>query len=127
MIVRLIPVYPANLATYEESWIFGRPKRAFWTPVAPKRDVIRYEILHPSFFSAHCASLMPRGPLLRGEGGLHILSCAKNVYFFLDGRVFHTLRYDPSELTQFHIYFGKDNDRYPLNFLFSKQKKIIFN
>ena len=37
---------------------------------------MRYEILRPSFFLAHCASFMSRWPLLRGGGGagLHILS-----------------------------------------------------
>ena len=63
MSVRSIPNYPANLAIFEVSWIFGRPKRAFWTP--------RYEILRPSSLSAHCAPFMLRWPLLR-RGGICI-------------------------------------------------------
>ena len=34
MSARSIPIYPANLANYEETLTFGRPKRPFWTPVA---------------------------------------------------------------------------------------------
>ena len=75
MSVRSISIYPANFATFKESWIFGCPKRPFRTPVAPKRDVMWYEILPPSLFSAHYASLILRWLLLRGRGGLHILSC----------------------------------------------------
>ena len=56
MSARSIPIYPANLVTSEESWIFGHPKRPFWTPVAPKRDMMWYEVLRPSFFLAHCKS-----------------------------------------------------------------------
>ena len=48
MSVRLLPIYPANLATFEESWIFGRSEAHFEQP--PKRDMIWYEILRPSFF-----------------------------------------------------------------------------
>ena len=40
MSVRSIPIFPAHLATFEESWIFGHPKRPFWTPAAPKCDMI---------------------------------------------------------------------------------------
>ena len=47
MSVRLNPIYPANLTIFEEIWIFGRPKRPFWTPAAPKRDMMWYEILQP--------------------------------------------------------------------------------
>ena len=36
---RSIAIYPTNLATFEGRYIFGRPKRPFWTPVAPKRDI----------------------------------------------------------------------------------------
>ena len=38
MSTRSIPIYPANLATFEESWILGRPKRPFWMATAPKRE-----------------------------------------------------------------------------------------
>ena len=38
------------MATFEESWIFRHPKRPFWIPAAPKRDMMWYEILRPSFF-----------------------------------------------------------------------------
>ena len=34
-----IPIYPANLATFENSWIFERPKCPFWTATAPRRDM----------------------------------------------------------------------------------------
>ena len=47
--VRLIPMYPTNLATFKESSIFGRPGRSFWTLMAPKRDLDWYEIFHPNF------------------------------------------------------------------------------
>ena len=40
MSVRSISIYPDNLATFQESLIFGRPKRPFWTPAAPKRDMM---------------------------------------------------------------------------------------
>ena len=33
MSVRSIPIYLANLAIFEGSWISGRPKRPFWTPL----------------------------------------------------------------------------------------------
>ena len=39
MSARSIPIYPTNLATFEENLIFGRPKRPFWTPMAPKHDI----------------------------------------------------------------------------------------
>ena len=67
MSTRSIPIYPVNLATFEENWIFGHPERPFWAPMAPKRDVMCYEILYPSFFLAHCASLISRWPLLSGR------------------------------------------------------------
>ena len=50
MSVRWILIYPANLATFEESWIFRRAKRLFWTPVAPKCDMKFTPI---TFFYAH--------------------------------------------------------------------------
>ena len=34
MSVWSIQIFPANLATFKENLIFGRPKRPFWTPVA---------------------------------------------------------------------------------------------
>ena len=37
---RSIPIYPANLAIFKESGIFGFTKRFFWTPEVPKRDMI---------------------------------------------------------------------------------------
>ena len=53
---------------------FGCPKRPFWTPAAPKRNIMWYEVLRP-FLLAHCASFMLRWPLLRGgRVGLNILS-----------------------------------------------------
>ena len=45
--VRSIPIDPSNVATYEESLIFGCPNRPFWTPAAPKRDMMWHEILRP--------------------------------------------------------------------------------
>ena len=63
-------------------------KRYFWTPTAPKRDMVWYEILRPSIFSAHCASFMSRWPLLRGWGrGLHIRrwETTENCIFFYRG------------------------------------------
>ena len=48
MSVRQISIYPANLASFEESWIFGHLKRPFWTPVASTRDMMCIEILRPS-------------------------------------------------------------------------------
>ena len=42
MSVKLIPIYPENLVTFEENWIFGCPKRLFWTPIASKRDIKFY-------------------------------------------------------------------------------------
>ena len=44
MSVRWIPIYAVNLDNFEESWIFGYLKRPFWTPVAPKRDMMWYDI-----------------------------------------------------------------------------------
>ena len=38
MNVRSLPIYPANLATFEEGYIFVRPKCPFWMSVTPKRD-----------------------------------------------------------------------------------------
>ena len=35
-----IPIYPANLATFEESRIFGAPFGRVWAPLAPKRDMM---------------------------------------------------------------------------------------
>ena len=68
---------------FGESWIFERPKRPFWTPVAPKPEVMWNEILRTSLFLAYCASFMSRWPLLRGC--LHILNCdrAFKVYNFV--------------------------------------------
>ena len=71
--VRSISIYLSNLATVDENWIFGRLKRPFWTPVKPKREMMWYEILRPSIFSAHCASLISRWPLLRRGRGSAIL------------------------------------------------------
>ena len=48
MSTRSIPIYPRNLATFEESIIFWRPKRLFWTAVAAKRDMMWYYILRLS-------------------------------------------------------------------------------
>ena len=42
MNVRWILIYRANLATFEESLIFGRPKRLLSTPTAPKHDMKFY-------------------------------------------------------------------------------------
>ena len=57
MSARSIPIYPVNLATFEENWTFGRTKRPFWTPVVPKRDMMWYEVLRPYLFSAYCACI----------------------------------------------------------------------
>ena len=75
MSARSIPIYPVNLATFEESYIFGAP---FGRCDIPKHDVI-YEILRSTFFLTHCESFISRSkrcrdllwPFLRG-GGLHI-------------------------------------------------------
>ena len=40
MSVRSIPIYPANLATFEEKKIFGQGKYRFWSPAAPKREIM---------------------------------------------------------------------------------------
>ena len=50
MSVRSNPIFQANLATSEENWIFGRPKRPFWMPIMPKRDMMWYEIFRTSLF-----------------------------------------------------------------------------
>ena len=74
MSVRSIQIYPADLATFDENWIFGHTKLPFWTHVALKRDMMWCEILRSSLFSAHCTSFMWRLPLLR-RGGQHINIC----------------------------------------------------
>ena len=53
----------SNLATFEESWIFRRSKHPFWMAQT------RYEISRTLFFLRHCASVMSRLQLLRGEDG----------------------------------------------------------
>ena len=58
-----------GLTTFEEDLIFRQQKRPFCTPVAPKRDMMWYNILRPSLSSAHCASFMLRWSLLRGGKG----------------------------------------------------------
>ena len=68
MSVTSILIYPANLSTFEGSWLFEHPKRRFWTPTAPKRNMIWYEILCPSLFLAHCASFMSDDNFWKGEG-----------------------------------------------------------
>ena len=55
---RSIPIYPAKLATFEASWIFGCPKRPFWATII--------------FFSSLSIFYL-RWPLLRWC--LHILNC----------------------------------------------------
>ena len=60
-------MYLVNFATFEESWILGHRKRPLWTPatgvqkgrfrrpkiqLAPKRDMMWYEISRSSFFSS---------------------------------------------------------------------------
>ena len=84
MSARTIPIYPRNLATFEESWILGSRLGA----CAPKRDMMWYENLRPSLFSAHWAYLMPRWPILTegGEGGLHILTWKTTKNFFVVGK-----------------------------------------
>ena len=67
MSARSIPIFPANLATFEFFLIFGVPFVHLWTPVVPKRDIMWCEILQPSFFLAHCASFMSRWSLLGGR------------------------------------------------------------
>ena len=49
MSAKSIPIYPANLATFEESWIFGAQNAPF---ERPKRQthMMWYKILSPSFF-----------------------------------------------------------------------------
>ena len=70
MSVRSIPIFPANVATFEWNWIFGL-KLNFWV-IALKRDMMWHEILRLSLVSAHCVTFMSRWPLLRA--GLHLLS-----------------------------------------------------
>ena len=54
MIVRSIAIYPVDLATFEDSWIFERQKPPFWTAVAPKRDMMWYEILQAALLNLAC-------------------------------------------------------------------------
>ena len=82
MSVRSIPIYPANLATFEESWIFGRPKQHLLDARGTQTRLMWYQILRSSFCLAHCASFMSRWSLLRG-GGLHIRRWDRAV-FLLD-------------------------------------------
>ena len=55
--VRSFPIIPANLTTYEENQIFGRPKRPFWTPVAPKRDMKFHAHLYFSTLCIFCVEM----------------------------------------------------------------------
>ena len=67
---------PANLTTFEESWIFGRPKRPFWTAAAPKPDMMWYEILCPPFSYSTLRIFYVEMAISEwgGGGGLHIRS-----------------------------------------------------
>ena len=72
MNARLNPIYPENLATYEEIWIFGGPKRPFLTAAVPKRDVI-CNITAIIFVSTLRIFYVEMATSEEG-GGLHILS-----------------------------------------------------
>ena len=52
-----------------KNWFFWHPKWPLWTPIAPKRVMMWYEIVRPSCFLGHCASFMSRWLLLREGGG----------------------------------------------------------
>ena len=115
---RSIPIYTANLATVEESWIFGSPKRPFWTFPAPKRDMI-YKIWRPSLFLAHFASLMSRWPLLRGAG-LHIILSWETTNFCRVRTV-----YSNSSYARPIIMIGWDLLKPPSSIRFASWQKII--
>ena len=64
---------------------FGAQNAPFWTPAAPKRDMMWHEILRPSLFLAHSASFRSRWSLLKeGWGGVCISLVSKQpklIYF----------------------------------------------
>ena len=78
MSARSIQIYPANFATFEESLIFGRTKRPFWTAVAAKRNMW-YEISHQSFFLLIAHLFCQDGNFWGGGEDLHIFNCDRAV------------------------------------------------
>ena len=83
MSAKLIQIYPANLATFEESTIFGASFRRVWAPMAPKRDMMLYEIVRPSLFSAQRIFYVKRATSEGGGkgGGLHVLTWNRTQIF----------------------------------------------
>ena len=57
-----IPIYPANLAIFKESWCFG-------SPVVGKRDMMWYEISRQPFFQLIAHILCQDGQFWLGMGG----------------------------------------------------------
>ena len=130
--VRSIPNYAANLATYEENWIFERPKRPIWTHAHSAQT--RYEISRPYLFSAYCASFISKWPLLkRGEGGSrHILSWETAmyvyIYMFMSYNMFITFRYtflNIPNLGKEDMNFVKDTNRSVCFFNNSRDNGLI--
>ena len=68
---------------------------------ALKHDMMSYEILRPSFFSAHYAYFLSRWSLLKG-GGLHIRSWETTQFFLLSQKMRNVLK---RMHKQFSVYF----------------------
>ena len=62
---------PCKFGHFWRKFNFWTSKRPFWTPVAPKRDVMWHKVLRPSLLSPDCASFMSRWPLQRGRGSAY--------------------------------------------------------
>ena len=93
MTVRSILIYPASLATYEESWISGHPKCPFCMPVAPKRDLMWYEILGPSFLSS-LRTFYVKMAISEGGGvciSLNVIWPISDFYFSSYGHIVHKI------------------------------------
>ena len=73
MSVWSIPFFPANLAIYEESYIFGRPKRSFGRPWRPNAIWCDMKFSAHHFFGS--LRIFCQDAHFWGGGGLHILSC----------------------------------------------------
>ena len=69
MCVRSIPIFQQIWILLKKIYFLGAQN----TPFDARSAQTLYEILHPSLFSAHCASFMSKWSLLRG-GCLHIHS-----------------------------------------------------
>ena len=85
MSVRLIPIHPANLITFEEGRIFGapfgrlwRPKHPFWTSARPNAIWCDMKFYAHHFISTLRISYVKMATSEGGRGGsLHILSLKK--------------------------------------------------